>query len=175
MLAVLSESNCLQSLNNLGVYPDRFYTDFDAFRNESTTFVGATVIIIFAGSNHFNKRLVINVAKSLMKRAENQGDVGITHVYVFSDIAISGLYAYYKYRDRLDVVDVMRGWSAVRKDVSPWAKLRSEKKESVVRLSKYDMGDAEAQREAYKNLYSSEDEYRKLIVVPDIREQLKTS
>ena len=168
MLAVLSEINCLESLNRMGVYPDRFYTSFDNFRDEVVSLRDATVVVIFAGSCLFNKRVVLNLAKSLMKRAENTNDKGINHVYVFSDITLHGLYAYYKYRGDLSTVDVMRGWDCIHKGVFPWTKLMSDKKPCQLRLSSFDMGDAESFREAYKAKFSSEDDYIKLIVVPEI-------
>lgn len=169
MLAVLAEINCLNSLQSMGVYPDKFYTSFDAFKDEVVSFRNATIIVIFAGSYMFNKRVVINLAKSLMKRADNKSDMGIEHVYVFSDVTLSGLYAYYKYYGHLDSVDVMRGWKTVKEGVFPWTKLRSTKKvEAVCRYSHFDMGDAEAARKLYNEKYSSEDEYLKLIVVPEL-------
>ena len=166
MLVVLSEINCLHKLNQLGVHPDHFFTDFDDFRNYSTSFRNATIVVIFAGSCAFNKRLVLNLAKSLMKRADNENDVGIDKVYIFSDITLSGLYSYYRYNGDIKYVDVMRGWDCIKAGVFPWTKLISEEKDVVRHLSLYDMGDAEGARDAYQKKYSAEDKYKDLIVVP---------
>lgn len=171
MLVVLSEMNCLNKLRALGVYPDIFYTDENAFREQSATFMDATVIVIFGGSFRFNKRALINIIKGLMKRQESESDSGIKAIHVFSDSTISGLYAYYKYYGTLGSVDVMRGWNVVKKGVFPWTKLQTPEKETKMVMSKYDMSDAYELREQYKENKGKgvEDVYVKLIKVPKVR------
>lgn len=174
MLAVLAEINCLESLNKLGVYPDKFYTSFEAFKNDVISFRDATIIVIFAGSCHFSKRVTINLVKGLMKRASSKIDKGITHAYVFSDVTLLGLYGYYKYHDNLHRVDVMKGWSAVKTDVDPWPKLRSAPKECQKVFSRFDMGDAEEARASFKERKNKalskggDDLYVDLIKIPEL-------
>lgn len=171
MLVVLSEINCLYALRKLHVYPDRFYTDEVAFKNESAMFSDATVIVIFGGGFRFNKRLMVNQVKTLLGRVESKLDTGIKAVYVFSDSTLSGLYSYYKYHGTLAKVDVMRGWDVVTKDAFPWTKLQTEEKESALKLSDWDKGDATQAREVYKARRgtTADDSYMKLIKVPQVR------
>ncbi len=170
MLVVLSEMNCLSKLQALGVYPDEFFTDEVAFREQSAMFMDATVLVIFGGSFRFNKRMMINLIKNLMKRQESTVDVGIKSVHVFSDSTISGLFAYYKYRGSLDKVDVMRGWNVIKKDVFPWGKLQTPEKKTKTVMSRYDLNDSSEAREAYKKQRGTgvEDVYMKLIKIPKV-------
>jgi len=154
----------------MGVYPDVFYTDEVAFREQSAMFMDATVIVIFGGSFRFNKRMMVNLIKNLMKRQESSVDTGIKAIHVFSDSTISGLYAYYKYYGTLEKVDVMRGWSVLKKDVFPWSKLQTSERETKTVMSRYDLNDASKERELYKEQKGKgvEDVYMNLIKVPKV-------
>ena len=175
MQVILSEIDCLDVLNAKGVYPDEFYTDFEIFKNNMPFFREATVIVIFAGNCRFNKKLTLEVVKSLMKRASSDTDNGIKAVYVVSDITIAGLNSYYKYEGSINTVSVMRGWKEVLKDTNIWKKLASPKKESVKYLSRFDSGDISEPLKRYQERERAEDEYKKLIKVPNLRELLGLS
>lgn len=177
MFAVLSEINCLDKLNKLGVYPDEFYTDLDTFRNRAITFKDATLMVIFAGSFRFNKRHTIEMIKNFVKRASSEKDSGIKKVYVLSDVVIPSLNKYYKYLSSIDRVDIMRSWSVARSDVDIWKFLQTEKHESKCFMSSYDLGNATPFVEAYTSpeRHNTEDEYTKLIFIPNIKEMLSLS
>jgi hypothetical protein len=175
MLAILSEINCLSVLNNKGVYPDEFYTDIEKFKKNTIFFTDATIIVIFAGNCHFNKKHTIELIKNLMKRADTASDKGISHVYVISDMTIAGLRSYYKYEGNIDTVSIMHGWSAVKNDVDIWKKLQNEPKKAKEFLSSYDEGVATDAFNRHNARYSKEDEYIKLIVVPDVKKMLSLS
>ena len=175
MLTILSEINCLEKLNTLGVYPDEFYTDIEIFKNNTASFRDATVLVIFAGNCAFNKKHTIELVKNLMKRASSESDFGVKAVYVVSDTVIPSLTSYYKYTGNLDVVDIMRGWNSVKSGVNIWSKLSSRKKDSKLFLSSYDECNSEAAREAYKNRHRAEDDYIRLIQIPNVKEMLSLS
>lgn len=167
----------METLNKLGVYPDEFYTDLDTFRNRAITFKDATLMVIFAGSFRFNKRHTIEMIKNFVKRASSEKDSGIKKVYVLSDVVIPSLNKYYKYLNTIDRVDIMRSWDAVRTDVDIWKFLKTEKRESKCFMSSYDLGNANSYRDAYTSpeRKNTEDEYTKLIFIPNIKEMLSLS
>lgn len=172
MLVVLSEINCLGVLKSKGVHPDAFYTDVESFKNNSVFLQDATIIVLFAGNCRFNKKHTIELIKSLQKRAESDVDKGISHVYVVSDMTVAGLRSYYKYEGNIDTVSIMRGWNEVKAGVDIWKKLATPPKETKVYLSDYDSGDASKAVDKYNSRFSSEDEYIKLIVEPDLKKML---
>lgn len=172
MLAILSEINCLGVLNSKGVYPDEFYTDIDKFKSNTVSFREATVIVIFAGNCRFNKKHTIELVKSLKKRADSEFDKSIKHVYVVSDMTIAGLRSYYKYEGSIDLVSIMHGWNSVKDNVDIWAKLQNSPRKTICYLSSYDDGDITDALERYNNRFKQEDEYAKLIVVPDVKKLL---
>lgn len=172
MLAILSEINCLDVLNSKGVYPDEFYTDIDKFKGNTVAFREATIIVIFAGNCRFNKKHTIELVKSLTKRADSELDKGIEHVYVVSDMTIAGLRSYYKYEGNIDLVSIMHGWDSVKDNVDIWSKLQNSPKETICYMSSYDDGNIDDALERYNNRFKQEDEYVKLIVVPDVKKLL---
>ena len=106
MLVFLSEMNILRQLNALDLYPDRLYTDFERFREEYRFFDEATVCLVFAGSNRFNKTVTLKFYSQLVA----QGDVGnIAKMYIFSDVVLPSIQRYYLYHGNLGTVDIMRG------------------------------------------------------------------
>lgn len=175
MLAILSEINCLSVLNSKGVYPDEFYTDIEKFKNNTVFFKEATIIVIFAGNCHFNKKHTIELIKSLTKRADSEKDMGISHVYIISDMTIAGLRSYYKYEGNIDTVSIMHGWNSVRDNVDIWKKLQNEPKQAKCYLSSYDTGNIDELVKSYNSRFSKEDDYIKLIVVPDVKKMLSMS
>jgi hypothetical protein len=175
MQVILSEIDCLDALNKYGVYPDEFYTDFEAFKNNMAFFNDAIVLVIFAGNCRFNKKITLEATKGLMKRAESKSDKGIKAVYVVSDMTIAGVKSYYKYEGNIDKVSIMHGWKEVMTDVNIWKKLSSQPKKSTVYLAKQDTANIEDALERYKNRGKSEDEYAHLIQVPNLKKLLAKS
>ena len=174
MLAILSEINCLSVLNAKGVYPDEFYTDIEKFKNNTVSFRDATIIVIFAGNCRFNKKHTIELVKNLTKRADSEQDKGVSHVYVVSDMTIAGLRSYYKYEGNIDTVNIMHGWDCVKTGVDIWSKLQNEPKKAICYMSNYDLGNIEEPLKEYEARYKPEDEYARLIVVPNVKKLLST-
>jgi hypothetical protein len=175
MQVFLSEINCLSILNKFGVYPDEFYTDFDSFRNNMSFFQDAQIIVILAGNCRFNKKLILETVKGLMKRAENSYDVGVKAIYVVSDMTLSGLTSYYKYEGNLTYVSVMHGWKEDKTNAYIWKALSSPKKQTKMYLAKQDTGDISEALERYKNRGRAEDEYISLIKIPTLKKILAQS
>jgi hypothetical protein len=175
MLAILSEIDCLKVIQAKGVYPDEFYTSIDTFRNNTPVFRDATIIVIFAGNCRFNKKHTIELIKILTKRAEDPNDGGISHVYVISDMTIAGLRSYYKYEGTINTVSIMHGWNSVKDDVDIWIKLRNEPKEATCYFSTFDSGVVDGLVADYRNKYTKEDDYIKLIQIPNVKKLLQTS
>lgn len=175
MLAILSEIDCLSTLQSKGVYPDEFYTDLEAFKNNVVFFKNATIIIIFAGNCQFNKKHTIELIKSLLKRADAARDLGISHVYVLSDITIAGLRSYYKYECNIDTVDIMHNKNSIARNIDIWSKLQTKPKEAKLFHSDFNLGVVDEAIKRYNSRYSKEDEYIKLIKVPDMKSMLNKS
>lgn len=172
MLVVLSEIDCLNVLKSKNVYPAEFYTDLEEFKNRTAFMRDATVLVIFAGNCHFNKRHTLELVKLLMKRAETEKDNGIKNIYIVSDMTLAGIRSYYRYVGNLDVVDIMHGWKCVKTGVDIWRKLSSEPIETICHYSKYDSGDVSGVLEQYKTETEEKDEYQELVAVPNLRELL---
>lgn len=172
MLVVLSEINCLNNIKAKGIYPDEFYTSINTFKSNSIYFKEATIIVIFAGNCHFNKKHTIELIKNLYKRAESTTDKGVEHVYVISDMTIAGLRSYYKYEGSIDTVDIMHGWNNVKQNVNIWVKLQNEPRETKCFLSSFDQGKADEAKARYENRHKSEDDYVPLIQVANIKDLL---
>lgn len=175
MLAILSEIDCLSVLQSKGVYPDEFYTDLEKFKKNTVFFKDATIIVIFAGNCQFNKKHTIELIKGLLKRASTKRDLGVSHVYVVSDMTIASLKSYYKYEGNIDTVNIMHGWNCIVSGVDIWCKLRNEPKDAKVFHSPYYSGIVTEAIDRYNARYSKEDEYIKLIKVPNLKSMLQTS
>lgn len=170
MLVVLSEINCLATLNSKNVYPHEFYTDLEEFKNRTVFMKDATVLVIFAGNCRFNKRHTLEFVKTLMRRADTERDGGIKRVYIVSDMTLAGIRSYYKYSGNLDKVDIMHGWKCVKEGIDIWRKLATEPFDTVCHFSVYDSGEVDPLIEQYKEETKVPDEYIKLIQVPNLRE-----
>ena len=168
MLVVLSENNCLNTLNRLGVFPDYFYTDFEAFKSETFLYDHANVVILFAGSSRFTKRIIMDQIILLNKRAEDEADTGIDNLYVVTDVTLGSLRFYYSYH--YDLRHIFRTENFKQKDeVDFWGMLRTPPKQSKVVLSAYDKGDSSEARTRFEHRkVTSEDEYLDLIITPDV-------
>lgn len=171
-LVVLSEINCLSTLQKKHVYPNEFYTDLEEFKNRIVFMRDTTVLVIFAGNCRFNKRHTLEFVKTLMKRAESDNDAGIRRIYIVSDMTLAGIRSYYRYSGNLDEVDIMHGWTCAKSGVDIWRKLATEQCETVCHFSVYDSGDVDQLIEQYKEETKVPDEYQALIQVPNLREFL---
>lgn len=173
MLAVLAEINCLETLQQKGVYPDEFYTDIEVFKNRTIFMKDTTVLVIFAGSCQFNKRYTLEFLKTLMHRAEAEQDSGIKKVYIVSDMTLAGIRSYYKYQGNLDLVDIMHGWKCAKQGVNIWPKLATGERKTTSYLSAYDAGNVDAVIAKCQEEAKDVDEYSKVIKVPNIQEFLE--
>lgn len=171
MLVVLSEINCLKKLNYNGIYPDRFYTDVDAFRNGAISFSDASVIIIFAGSCSFNKKHTLELVKALKKREGNESDNGIKGVFVVSDSTLPLNFEYYLFE--IDLFDVTLQVGKKNKgEVDFWGSVSTVKKDSDLYLSVYDRGIYNRDSMISKRA-SSEESLIRLIKTPDVKQMLR--
>lgn len=169
MLVVLSEINCLGRLKSLGVYPDEFYTDFTLFKNKAFGFNDADIIIIIAGSCQFNKHIVIEETKNLLKRVNNEQDKGIKSVSVVTDVNIPNLKQYFKFTGDIVPLTEFSGWKN-KGVVEFWDNFKGEKKFAETYLSEFDQGLTTDIKEMYKDtvLKTREDKYLDIIYRPDL-------
>ena len=87
-------------------------------------------------------------------------------------MTIAGLRSYYKYEGNIDLVSIMHGWDSVKDNVDIWSKLQNSPRETICYMSSYDEGNIDDALERYNNRFKQEDEYVKLIVVPDVKKLL---
>ena len=175
MLIVMSEINCLKSLNKRGVYPDKFYTSFDKFKEDVIHFQDSEIFIIMAGSCRFNKHLMLDEINKINRRYENEHDKGIKALYVFSDCVLPNFkHFYYVFEGNFDRIDQYRGGTAIptKQDLEVWEKFASEPHESDCYLSRFDRGETKDMLDEYENRFRSDDAYIELIKVPDIKASL---
>ncbi len=132
MVIVLSELNNLHILNRLGVYPDSYYLDFDAFKNMVTVASEADIIIILSGTCRFSKKHTVDVIKSLLVRQGNKNDTGVKRVTVFSDYTLETMPEYYFYTHDLADAVLCKKKLAFEDEESIWDKLKTERKESII-------------------------------------------
>lgn len=175
MLVCLSEFYCLPTLNKFKIYPDIYYTDYDLFKSQIITFMDVDLIIITAGTCNFNRRRIVEFIQSLKARLDSKSDRGIRSLTVITDSSLSSLSEYYKFTGSLNRLDKYNGWNLVERNSNILSKFTSVPKESIVHLSKKDSGDVDEIIEDYKARYNSEDEYIKLIRVPDVKKMIKSS
>ena len=172
MLVVLSEINCLHNLNTYGVYPDEFYTDFEAFKNRVVSIEDAQVLIITAGVCRFYKKLLIELCKTLHKRLNDDCDSGIKEFFVLSDTNLPQLEEYYKfYNGDLSDCEEFDKWESLGK-VDIISHLRGSEKKCSLYLSDFDKVDIEDAVENYKHRHNSEDDYVPLIKVLDVKKMI---
>lgn len=171
MLVVLSEINCLGRLHYMGVYPDMFFTDFEMFKNKTSTFQNADIIFILAGSCQFNKHVIIDKVKELMKREMNEKDFGINSVNVVTDTNIPNLRKYYKFIGDIDDLTEFCGWKDKGK-VDFWGAYQSKPKEIIddIYLSDFDNGLVDTLCKEYQSKAMSEkdDKYVDIIFRPNL-------
>lgn len=169
MLVVLAELDCLKTLKKRGVHPDKFFTDFDLFKKVAPTFNNAHILFILAGTSRFNKRLVSELACQLKARADNKGDNGVKSFTFLCDTTYIKVKPYFKYNNDLDSIDCWEEYSKIHTNVDFWSSFKTSERETELYLSSIDKGISDNFVESYKNIYSSEDELKRFIQVPDVK------
>lgn len=167
-LIVLSEVNCLKILEYKGLQLDEFYTDFNLFRNRSSSFTDANVVIIFTGSCRFSKKHVFETIKVLEARVNEEYDNGIKSVTVISDSMLPSVNKYYKFQGSLDNISEYSGWSLKKKTSDIWGRIPKGSGEPVqLFLTDFDTGNINNLKISQVSLHSSDESLRKLIRKPD--------
>lgn len=166
MLIVFSEMNCLENLNNLGVYPDEFYTDFDTLQKRVIYFRNAFVVFILAGGSNYSRKHILNFVDTLKERAANSADSGVLGYAVVSDSELETFDKYYRYTRYFDVVYEASRTHVGKKKLDIWSKLKSEPKKSLCYMSPFDMGGIEFIVERFMNRPRNDDVYAEKIVIP---------
>lgn len=154
----------------MDIYPNEFYTDFMLFKNRAASFNDADIIVLFAGSCQFSKRHVLDIVRTLRKRADDEKDTGIRSLTIFTDVFLPSIDKYYKFRGKLTSVSEYSGWKVKEKDSDIWSRVPHGSRGMYTEacyLTPYDNGDVTKLREAYKNVSSSHEGYRGLIKKPD--------
>lgn len=161
LLVVLSEIDCLSFLQSNGVYPDEFYTDFEMFKNRSVLMSDATVVVLFAGCCHFNKRRVCEFITQLKAREVSETDTGISKVHIISDSFLPNIDNYYKYSYYPNYFDKCSKWKISERDIDVWGMLKSEKRECKLFIDR-----EKSTRAKVTDAELHDDELIKLIKVP---------
>lgn len=165
MLFVLSEIDCLEYLNKLKIYPDAFFTDIDMFKNKIIIQSDVDVLVIFAGSCRFSKRVVSELVTQLRHRMEAKSDTGVSSVTVLSDTVLSNIDDYYIYYGRPDVVHKVTKKKVEKEQSDILQKFVSEAKPCQSYLVEYDCKKA---AEYIKERFDKNDELLHVIQVPKI-------
>lgn len=174
MLAVLAELDCLKALNKRGVYPDKFFTDFDLFKKVAPTFSDTHVLFILVGTSRFNKRLVSDLAVNLQKRANDTNDNGIKSLTVLCDTTYVKIKPYFKYQGDIDHVDRWEFYKKVEENIDFWSVFKTKERKSELYLADIDTDNTDSFIEAYKNHYSSEDDLKRFIQVPNVKKLMRS-
>lgn len=169
MLVVLAELDCLKALNKRGVFPDKFFTDFDLFKKVAPTFLDTHILFILAGTSRFNKRLVSDLAVNLQNRANDINDSGIKSFTFLSDTTYLKIKPYFKYQGTIDHVDRWELYKKVEENIDFWSIFKTKKRVSELYLSDIDINNVDNLIKAYKNNYSSEDDLKRFIQVPNVK------
>lgn len=168
-LLVLSEIDCSKFLNKNGIYPDEFYTDFMLFKNKAATFIDADVLILFAGSCHFSKRHVLDIVRTLQRRASNEKDNGIKSLTIFTDVFLPSINRYYKFQGSLSNISEYSGWKLVSKNSDIWSRVPRgiATSREFYFLTPFDKGDIEHLRQEYKSTTTTDEPLRDYIKKPN--------
>lgn len=177
MLAVLSELNCLKYIQDRGVYPDDFYTDFHDFSDKYVTFTDATVVVIISGNFRFGMQKCIELIK-LMRAQTTMVGSGIREVYVLTDTKINNMDDYYMYDmnfSKFTHIKKMRKPEVV--DVFALLRGKEDNKDGSCNLHfcAYDYEDATEAYEKLEKSTATDDEYFKLVQRPDVLKMLADS
>lgn len=168
MLFVLSEIDCLDYLNRLKIYPDAFFTDIDMFKNKIIVQSDVDVLVIFAGSCRFSKRIVSELITQLRHRIEATSDTGIKSVTVLSDTILSTLDDYYVYYGRPDNVHKVKKKKVEKEKADILQSFVSDEKPCHSYLVDYDCKKA---AEYIKERFDKDDELLHVIQVPEILQE----
>lgn len=163
MLLVLSEIDCLGYLQQRGVYPDEFFTDFEMFKNKIVVHSDVDALVIFAGSCSFGKRILQEYILSLEDRAKDESDGGINSVCVLSDIVLPKLSEYYRYIMYLENAVRCSHWESKKGVVNILEKYEREQREAKVFLRRVDRAKLS---ETLRRSRDKDDELLDIIQVP---------
>lgn len=172
-LVILSERNIYDWLVSKGVYPSKFFTDFERFKARVNYLKGARVVIIFSGSCRFSKSRVSEFANRLMESSEMRG---IVSVDVLSDTLLPLCTKYYKYEDIPVSFEEYGGTRKKTKLLNDdvWSRLEHSPCTSPeLYLCSDDLGDSSGIREYFRSK-ASEDDERLLISRINIPEFINT-
>lgn len=165
MLAIFSEINVINQLNQIGVYPDIYATDIEMFRNLAIGLkADATVVVIVGTGCDINRFRTLEMVESLFSR-KKAGYIG--NIYVLSNMRLPKVPVYYKYDLNLD--KAIRSGDTVKNDgeiYNVFYGLSDNTENGQIYLSKFDLGDSTDVRTRYEAETSKVDEYVKLIRKP---------
>lgn len=165
MLFVLSEIDCLEYLKTQNIYPDEFFTDLEMFKNKVIVQSDIDVLVIFAGSCLFSKRVVSELVTKIRNRISNEVDTGVKSITVLSDTILTSIDDYYIYYGRPDNVYKVTREKVGKEKSSILQNFVSEEKPCKVHLAEYDCTKA---AEAIKERFDKTDELLQVIQVPKI-------
>ena len=160
---VLSEIDCLSFIQNEGVYPDAFFTDFETFKQHIVVKENVDVIIILAGNCHFSKRVLQEYALQLYEREKDTSDSGIRSVTILSDYVLDRLDSYYLYDTRPDMCIEVKNGKRSKKESNIWESYRSGECECAKYLEPYNSNEVAG---IIKRRYDKDDELLSVIKVP---------
>lgn len=176
-LVLLSEIDCLDMLNQRGVYPSEYFTSFEAFKNRLSFFSDAVIVCILAGTCAFSKRHILETCMVLQNRADDDFDNGINEVFILSDTVLPNCKThYYLYRDVPFSFTRYRGWSKKETNLDIWGSLKYDKcrpEKCIKYYSDYDKCDSTKTLRIINQRFSELDELIHLIKVPEINVQSK--
>lgn len=165
MLLVLSEIDCTDYLNKMGIYPDELFTDLEMFKNKMIIASDADIIVIFAGSCQFSKRIVSELITKMRKRISEKTDTGINSLLVLSDTELKHIDDYYIYYGRPNEVFKVSKKKVEKNPTDVWSSYRSAEKPCKKYLVQYD---CEKAAEAVKKRFDKDDELLQVIQVPEM-------
>lgn len=168
-LIVLSEINNLSYLNSIGIIPYEFYTDLTSFKERSSIFDNAEIVIILAGTCAFSKKHVIELYNTLLKRSANTKDLGVASVILLSDTKLPSCSSYYLFKRDFKQMSLYSEWKfkELSPDIIDSIKKKSFDGNTVTYLSNYDKCDDSKLIEKIRSNRNSEDDLKDLIKVPE--------
>ena len=134
-LIILSERNTLAYLENKGIKPSEFYTDYATFKERLPFFKNVTIVIIFSGACSFSQKRVLDSVAIINNRLVDEYDTSIDAFYVLSDYTLSACKKYYKYDYEPKKFIEYSGKKIVSKEeIDIWSKLDYEEATSPTRV-----------------------------------------
>lgn len=166
MLFLLSEIECLDFIKSVGVYPDEYYTDFELFKNRVALADDTDIIILMAGTCQMSKRIIIEIATQLRRRAEDTTDKGIRSVCLMADTKLNIQMEYFYYEDRPLFFKKCENGKMSNIVLDVWEQYRSDEKDVISHIKHINRDD---KAEAIQDRQDKDDALLKVIKVPEIR------